>query len=442
MANWSGSSKRRKRRTSSSSKPRGRPRPAPAALATALACVAAPATAQAADTGFATGAAAFTNGLQSAAFKTLNAGEHFKYARFFAPWDVAGGADCTSHTGKSLAAVKNAITAAEGAGFIPVVAISKGSDFSGDPAVPTPAEYNCAFIDFLSAFQGVLPAHAYIETWNEPNFGVTAQDASMFYFYARLQDSNWGRTDTLIGGTFSDASSGSVAAGTRSNCSGGGYDWRYVCDMHSLGINPGSWAFHDYHDVEASYGCSATGAAGCVTTEAQNFRSLLSSFGQSTSDIWMTEAGVFLNGGISGSGSSNNELDGTGTAPNGNSYKLNQAQAAEGWKNLAGSGLVAHSFYYELETYGNGHSNSGSDDFDSALIGIANPDYSSSGNLVPSTYWTGQGNTAGNGVPRASYCVLAFDESPSTAVSDQRCNYTGTSPQLPWTDWQGDAIYG
>jgi hypothetical protein len=453
-------------------------RPVPTALAAAVACALAPSTAEAVSTGYAANnASGFTTSLCptnpsgvttcAASFNQLKSGLGFTWARFFIDWDAAGTTNasgtCISSPLADLSQVMSAMTTASNLGMTPLLAISAG----GDP--PDVTQYTCGAYELMLALKSY--AHPlYIEAFNEPeNSGESAYDAAEFWYYLKSDDTaiRPGDGDDIIAGTFGGASSSAVAAGTLSVCSGGGYDWEYVCELTDFGDHPTSWSFHDYDDPQMSVndydgdhgsGCTAVGASGCSESDVQNFRSLLSSFGQSTSDIWLTESGVYMNGGISGSQadppggpyqvSAFNKLDGTGTSPNGLPYAMNQAEAAEDWKTIADSGLVSHMFYYEFQTYGNGYgSGSGSDTFDSALIGNDAANTPQNGDLVATPYWTGEGNVAGNGVPRTSYCVLAFDETPAQALADTRCDYAQGGPNpntgvtdsymIPWTSWQG-----
>jgi hypothetical protein len=120
--------------------------------------------------------------------------------------------------------------------------------------------------------------------------------------------------------------------------------------------------------------------------------------------IWLTEAGVWLNGNLYGA-----QLDDDPIA---------QADAAEGFLNLPRASLqITRVYYYEFQTF---HG----DGFDSALI-------ASGGSNPP------DGDRSGLAPRRPSYCVLALGLTPAQAVSSTYfsvCNDSSRSPTD--SDWQ------
>jgi len=402
----------------------------------------------------------------------VESGAAFHWARFDVSWDTAGTAlsngSCTQATsyGSSLSNLIQAMDYAKLEGMTPVVAFKYGNAMgntwpagASDPINPTTQDFGCAYallVDDLAS-AGALPSTAYFETYNEPQGEADIGDACApgsglanwycaadYYEEAELVDELLGRHDVLIAGTFEDATA-SDTAGTYcfdspdgSAEASGGFDWDYMCAILALDSEfhtpaPTNWSFHDYIDVAdsgKSGGCTSINASGCVTTDAQNFHNLLASYRFSTSNVWVTEAGTPI--GPTGCGC----LGGDG---------LGQAEAAEGFLHLRWSGLVAHMFWYEFQTYGDGTDDYRSDNFDSALLGIDRPDLTAEQGVPPNPLGGG-GNLApdpsdptwgesGNAVPRYSYCVLAFNEAPAAALNDPRCGYV-TTPENPNTDWQ------
>jgi hypothetical protein len=373
------------------------------------------------------------------------------------------------------------MSAAEAAGYTPVIAItadSYGMDNVGGwggnswpsgantPVNPTDADYKCgmnALLNYLSS-HGVLRSPQPIETYNEPGGGIGSacepangfsayQCAAQYWTDAYAEDVRaMGRGDTLIAGTFSSATSGNTNSGqcSSSNFNGntyvnasGGFDWNYGCATDILTgaygyPRPTSWSFHDYQDVDNSDACVYNSGSGCTTGQAVNYKLMLSNLNLSYNDIWMTEAGVWLNGHVA-SGGIACKPSGTGCNPaNGNA--LYQAHEAEEWKYLANNSPVAHAFYYEFQTAGDigGSTSTGNDGFDSALLGINNNNKTENGILAPdpnNPSWGGNSSA----VPRPSYCVLAFGDSYTGATTDTRCNPGGgfaSSPENPLTDWE------
>src|SRR5579884_1400396 len=423
-------------------------------------------------------------------------GANWTYVRFTANWDIAGtlvNGSCTPLSSTNLQQLVWAMYYAEHTdGVTPVLAIYPSHVQPGDPDYPTDAQYKCGLGELFSALTspasspwnisvpsgGVWPGYLWLETLNEPwpwetgspcepgaNWS-SSRCAASYYNDAHLEVLNWngGQIEYevgLIAGVFMSASSGSEGGTSLSDevanpgngCTANndtGFDYCYALWLTSspsnqstpgFGLHPHHWSFHDYHDVQLSSNCEQVGGSGCSTLEAQNFKNMLAtpSFGITSPDIWVTEAGGELNGNVCGGC-----LDGNTQA---------QADAAEGWLNLLYSGYINHLFWYEGQTY-TANGQHATDDFDSALIGIDQVDnsaqtpqqssngqwYGSAGTLAYNplnSSWSGSGAA----VPQADYCVLAFNERPSVALSDNRCDYTA-NPGVPWTDWQGDGQTG
>ena len=300
---------------------------------------------------------------------------------------------------------------------------------NSDPAWPTDYDMRCGFANLVQA----LPSVTIYEAVNEPEVNASKEAAigsscepSMGYPASRcaaswfndmaVMDKFLGRNDTLLAGTFAEASTTKTAP--TGNCtttdalSHFDFCYAYFLFWDYLDI-PTHWSFHDYQDVQLSYNCTSIGASGCVNDREQNMYNMVKYWSTATPDIWITEAGVWLNG------SFGSYVDDS---------RVNQANAAEGWLNLKSSGLATHVFYYQFTTTGDGQHTNGDAGFDSSLLGISQTDWSASGLWDPA-----HGKYA---VPRSSYCVLAYGDSPAVAATDSRCNFVST-PEIPWSDWEG-----
>jgi hypothetical protein len=417
------------------------------------------------------------------ALQTLRTGAALSFVRFFVPWD-AGGTGYTNpsrcesivQTGGNTAdwsMLVRGVTAAYQDGLIPIFVMSNGTgDNPGDGSVPTDWQYACGLYELVQDLVNadLLPTQRgqstfWVETYNEPerdslsgwcNSSAWSQSHPSAYcdadYYAwELADNKYDFAGTMtpIGGVWSDMNT--VGSST----------WNYAYNVlwylyNSYGINPAlypNWSFHDYTDPSNSVDCGPSDTSACALGSLTAFRTLLSDFGISLGSTWITESGYELGCDPSqGCGNGPAAIDGDDVNARGNPIGL--ADAAYDWKLLAY--YAAHVFWYDLQTNGDGV-DSGSDRFDSALIGISQPDWAGSGELESSPQWSGSGN--GHGVPRASYCVLAFGDSPSAAVADPRCDYTsdwgqsfaayndvsGCSDTViagdPWTDWQDPVAF-
>ena len=292
-------------------------------------------------------------------------------------------------------------------GLQPMFAVTWGNPHltgEGDnPSYPTANGYVCGLEALMQAEGSV---HEW-EVFNEPEQGLCASDAANFASLAVRAAAVEGRpSDTLVAGSFASRDD-PLDNSNHPDCGHPSGDWftrDYVSAIKANGLNPSVWSWHPYGDVNASY------AGHNNTHQTEDLASYLNQQFPSHPSFWLTEAGVALNLAPYGQ-----DIDGS---------KIAQANAARGFKNLARapnqafSGQISRVYWYEYQTYGDGTS-TGSDIWDSALLGITNVD------------WVEDGG----GVPRASYCVLAYGDSPDQAATDQRCNYL-SSPNIPWTDWQ------
>src|SRR5947209_1746501 len=375
----------------------------------------------------------------SASFHTLcgwngtscgHSGLNLKYVRLNVPYNTLGTYDTASAscidtstdpnnwiwyngaqtpTGQSL---QSWLREAKKDGLRPLLALNGGnSNLSGEadnPRLPTVNDYRCG-LDALMRAAGPgwnLSVHDW-EVFNEPEQGLCASTAAKLVLTAQQVAAQEGRSaDTFAAGVFS-SSDDPLDGSNHPDCGHPSGDWfirDYVQNVLSQGLNPAVWSWHPYEDVDASY----TGTSNLHQTE--DLASYLNQQFPSHPGFWLTEAGVVLNSAKYGQ-----YVDGSPTA---------QANAAQGFETLASApnqaygGQISRVYWYQFQTYGDGAS-VGSDGWDSALLGLAHAD------------WVEDGT----GIPRPSYCVLAYGDSPSRAVQDSRCDYAA-SPSVPWTDWE------
>jgi len=104
------------------------------------------------------------------------------------------------------------------------------------------------------------------------------------------------RADTIVGGAFATATAHDVDSS--------GFAYAYVYDLLNADIQPPVFSLHPYHDLQNSWACVQTGAGGCSTTETSNLVNMLDAAyagnGAPAPQIWLTEAGVWLNGALYG----------------------------------------------------------------------------------------------------------------------------------------------
>jgi hypothetical protein len=357
-------------------------------------------------------------------------GLNIKYARLFAPYNALGTYDSSTASCVSTSAdpnnwiryngaqtptsqaLRSWLTEAQKDGLRPMITITWGNGHltseADNPSYPTQNGYRCGLEALMNATGAGwnLPVHEW-EVFNEPEGGLCSSDAAGFFAQAQQAAATEGRSsDTLVAGAFKSGDDPSDGT-NHPDCGHRSGDWfirDYVQSIKSRGLSPTVWSWHPYGDVDASYaGASNWHQTGDLT-------SYLNQQFATDPQFWLTEVGVVLTSPAYGP-----YLDGSSSG---------QANAAQGFKLLgnaphqAYSGQISRIYWYEFQTYGDGAS-TGSDTWDSALLGLTRPDWLEDG----------------TGVPRASYCVLAYGDSPTRAVSDSRCDYAST-PHVPWTDWQ------
>jgi hypothetical protein len=354
-------------------------------------------------------------------------GLNLRYARLNVPYDAMGTYDSASGscvdtsadpnnwvwynqvqtpTGQAL---QNWLGEAQKDGLRPLFALNAAvsnltaMEPADNPRLPTANDYRCGLDALMKAVGSV---HDW-EVFNEPEQGLCGSTAATFVSSAQQVAAQEGRTsDTLVAGAFRNGDD-PVDGTNHPDCGHPSGDWfirDYVQKIKALGVAPAVWSWHPYADVDASYTGTST------WHQTGDSVSYLNQQFPSPPSFWLTEAGVVLNDAAYGQ-----YVDGSPAA---------QANAAQGFKNLgnapgqAYAGQISRIYWYEFQTYGDGAS-VGSDTWDSALLGLTGPDWVEDGKAVP----------------RASYCVLAYGESPGRAVQDPRCDYAA-SPHLPWSDWE------
>jgi hypothetical protein len=388
---------------------------------------------------FGFGDAALTAYGDSTSFHTLcgwngtscgHGGLGIRYARLMIPYNALGTYDSASATCVDTSAdpnnwmwvdgaqtptaqhVYNWLGEAQKDGLRPLISITWGnSNLAGEadnPTYPTATGYRCGIEALMQAAGPTW--NRWVHDWeafNEPEQGLCATDAANFAALAQQAASAAGRSsDTIVAGAFASADD-PLDATNHPDCGHPSGDWfihDYVAAIKTKGLNPAVWSWHPYADVDASY----TGTPGSHQTG--DLDTYLNQQFPTHPSFWMTEVGVALNTAAYGQ-----YLDGN---------PLAQANGAVGFKKLANApnqtfaGQISRIYWYQFQTYGDGASN-GSDRWDSALLGLT------------SANWVEDGG----GVPRASYCVLAYNDSPTQATRDRRCDYAST-PNVPWTDWE------
>lgn len=259
------------------------------------------------------------------------------YERFFVSWDAFGtynGSKCvrpaswTTTAGSGIVELIRAIAYTDNTLHeTPVVALTNdhgtsGANYAGTGGVtaanPTPAwEYYCGIYEIESALQGwglLNASHpVYFETYNEPEWQVSAENAANYYVLGTIATENYPGGHT-IAGTFSTGNN--IWIGGR-NTYLHDYITRYVQDIQAgyNGTVP-SWSVHDNDDINA-----ADGNGGAV----RQYINLLRSLGEPTNDVWVTEASL-----------NKNQTD-----------CASQNAAANAFRNIYYSGLVAHLFDYD-----------------------------------------------------------------------------------------------
>ena len=395
---------------------------------------------------------------QSGPWTALKAARDVQYARMVVPWDAfqtwntttqacvantttgtaAGSYYETDDSGGSWAGALEAFaTAARNDGVVPLIGLGNGNgqgraSSATEPRYPNPRTgpttspstgdqmYSCGFEGITATLAQVIGEASPIETYNEPdndpNVGTltSPERAARFYLDARAAEQALGARNPLIAGAMNYAT-------VDHNCCG----WMdaFLTDLKA-GVQsfgeplPAAISGHPYNDPTRSGACACLSDAGTMNLVTQVNQELAAG-----EPIWLTEVGVWLDDPASdGAGATlGRDVDGN---------PLAQAYGAQGFADLAAlSPQVQAVFYYEFETYGDGL-DVGGDSFDSALLGISSAAWGSAGQ--DGAYDPAAG---AYGVPRASLCVLAYGDTPQTAVTDSRCDFT-RSPETPWTSWQ------
>jgi hypothetical protein len=361
----------------------------------------------------------------------IHGGYGMSYARTMIPYDAVATADGGGRCVLSGAAgryanfnpdvpgeqyrtyVYNWLMAAKRLGLQPVIAFTKGSAPAVDNAVPSDSgldhrRYYCAvYWTLWTAARWGVPIH-HLEAWNEPNINGyggnpagAAADYTAAYQAAAQVHADYPSVPVaeLAAGTLS--SMGCGAGAVCSNLSQ--YLNGYIDALHQT---PQYWSFHDYEDVTAAGITESSPYA----VNLHGFENVLASrYGSAyNAPIWITEAGARIDdpNPQEPDGAkpqcNNGELDAynyTWSAfkvgncldwmPDPHLARLRQAWAAQAFLDLPLSGRVTQVDWWTPEDPpGAG--------WDSALLDTG-------------------------GLPRSSYCVLAYAEPPAAAAIDPRC---------------------
>jgi hypothetical protein len=374
---------------------------------------------------------------QSSAWTSFLSGQSIKYARIIIPWDTVETYNPSSNkcvqnqTGSTfnesdgsgtaiLSDLVKFIGASYDAGITPMISIGAGNAVGTAGGIQEPyfpnansahgfsntgdLQYFCGFYGIANALESIGIDEPEYEVWNEPDSrqgpngvagAVSSNIAANYYVDAYEADRVLlGLHDSLIAGAFNYSSVDNSCCGYMDN-----YLSAVKSDDSYYNISaPNYFSGHPYNDPAwwATY-ADFPGTSNLVGAVNNYF---------SGASVWLTETGVWLNDPTPYNGSTLGAyLNGSPSA---------QAKAAQGFKNIPSvSSQVKGVNYYEFETYGDGV-NEGSDNFDSALLGIAVPEFDQDGLLL---------NSGGASVPRASFCVLAYGDSYTAATSDSRCDY-------------------
>jgi hypothetical protein len=351
----------------------------------ALAAGAASAQSQKADQGFMVAGPVPQALPSSSLFSTLMADAPMRYQRISVAWDqfaTWNGSQCVTPlvTGSEAGVFTGAVAKAEQLGQTPLLLV--GPDIWGTTSgyqwppgaqtgtTPNDQQYKCGVQQLLNTLtaQGLARSGMPIEAFNEP-------DNSNYYVIPSQAAGYFGDL-VAVGGSQIHAIAGVFESPYDDNnpyiSQDSTYATDYVSALKASGYNSAatSWAVHDFNDVIASQSCAPNNSSACDHQGLTHFRAWLQSQGEPTSDIWMTEAGDASLGGAWLQHSRSEE-----------------AHTAYAWEQLRS--YAQHVFWYQWQTFSG-------DGWDSALLDAS-------------------------GQPRPSYCVLAYGESPSRALSDSRC---------------------
>lgn len=267
----------------------------------------------------------------------------------------------------------------------PIVVINNGY-WGANP--PGGGDYYCGVIGIFQTINtwmtswGLPDSEVVIEPFNEPDNSsgqcstapcFKATDAATLFMIAHNANSYGFQ---LLAGAFTgDPPQGSST-----------YITDYANFLHSYyGLYPTNWSFHDYGDIDGGDRCQTNGQY-CDFGEVNTFWSDLQSVGIQPS-IWITEAGYI-----------------GGHAP------FWDAHAAEEWLMLGGYANAV--LWYDLP----GGEPVGKD-------GDGDDGYADSDGDNPWDSGLLNGSLSG-AQQRKSLCVIAYNESPATAINDSRCPAT------------------
>jgi hypothetical protein len=321
-------------------------------------------------------------------FATLVADAPIRYERIGVTWDEFGTSTrsrcvAPTQTNSAPSTTTGDITRAEQLGEMPLLQI--GPDAFGAtngyqwPAgaqtgtTPNDREYKCGVQLLLKALksQGLARTGMPVEAFNEPD--------NSYYYVSSSQAAHYFGDLVATGGSQVHAIAGAFESPYDDNngyiTQDPTYATDYVSTLKSSGYNSSatSWSFHDYNDTTDATTiqyCSPTDLSACNHQGVSHFISWLQSQGEPTTDVWITEAGDASVGGAWLTHSRSEE-----------------ANTAYGWEQLRS--YAQHVFWYEWQTFSG-------DGWDSAIVDAS-------------------------GQPRPSYCVIAFNETPSQALADSRC---------------------
>jgi hypothetical protein len=309
------------------------------------------------------------------------------YQRMGVTWDEFGtwnGSQCVppTQTNSAPSTFTGDVAKAEQLGQMPLLVIgtdgwgaTNGYQWPGGAqtgTVPNDQEYKCGVQLLMQTLtsKGLARTGMPVEALNEPDNSYFYVSPSQAASYFGDLVATGGSQVHAIAGVFEspyDDNNGWLADPT--------YATDYVTALKSSGYNSSatSWSFHDYNDVVDSgtvHYCSPSDLSACDHAGVSHFISWLQGQGEPTSDVWITESG---------------------DASVGRAWlthtRSEEANTSYGWEQLRN--YAQHTFWFQWQT-------SSGDGWDSALLDSS-------------------------GHPRPSYCVIAYNESPSRALSDRRC---------------------
>lgn len=363
----------------------------------------------------------------------IHGGYGMSYARTTIPYDAVASADSSGRciwAGTGRGGFSNPdpyrvgqqyhtylwhwLEAAKRLGLEPVLAFTQGTAAIDDPVPSSEIDqrkYYCGvYWTVWAAARWGVPVR-YLEAWNEPDVNGYRGNPS-----GAAADYNTAyRAVTQVHEDYGAVPAPQLAAGTLStmSCARGAVCSNLVTFLNDyisgLSHSPGAWSFHDYDDVTAAGAQQSTPYA----TNLQALASVLDTrYGPAyAAPIWITEAGARLDqpnirepdgtqpGCDNGESDAYNPAWGGGYkvgncldwTPDPQLASLRQAWGAQAFHDLAtllGGRITQVDWWTPNDGFGTG--------WDSALL-----DH--------------------RGLPRSSYCALAYAESPAVATADERC---------------------